>query len=115
MIAKRMTYFSITLDMVESQQFGAFPKRSAADLESCVIHDIEEVRSQGWASTFVTLDIQGDFDTVLHNRLLRRMQAHGWRGKFLHWISSFLLDRSVQLCYPGGVTSPKKLVHGVSQ
>lgn len=52
------------------QQFGALAKRSATDLVSCVVHDIEEAKTQGWASTLVTLDVEGAFDAVLHNRLI---------------------------------------------
>lgn len=114
-VAKRMSHLAITSDVVGRQQFGALPKRSANDLVSCVVHDIEEARYQGWASTLVTLDVQGAFDSVLHNRLLWRMQAQGWPDMILRWTRSFLMNRSVQVRYPGGVTSPKGLVCGVPQ
>lgn len=65
-----MSYLSVTSDILGLQQFGALPKPSATDLESCVVHDIEEARTQVLASTFVTLDVQGAIDTVLHNRLI---------------------------------------------
>ena len=44
--------------------FPTLPKRSAIDLASCVVHDIEEASSQKWMAIFVTLDIQGAFDGV---------------------------------------------------
>ncbi|POS88366.1 hypothetical protein EPUL_000107 [Erysiphe pulchra] len=69
-IAKRMSHLAIVYDIVGTQQFGALSKRSATELISCVVHDIEEARSQAWASAIVTLDVQGTFDTVLHNRLI---------------------------------------------
>ena len=99
--------------MVGAQQFGALPKRSANDLVSCVVHDIEEARSQGWASTFVTLGVQGAFDAVLHNRLLRRMQKQGWPDSILRWTASFLHNRSVQVRFSGEVTKAKNLVCGM--
>ncbi|POS85111.1 hypothetical protein EPUL_003157 [Erysiphe pulchra] len=89
LIAKRISHFAITSDIVGQQQFGALPKRSATDLISCIVHDIEEARSQKWASTFVKLDVQGAFDAVLHNRLLWRMQAQGWPDHIPWWTSSF--------------------------
>ena len=79
------------------------------------MHDIEEAKTQGWASTFVTLDVQGAFDAVLHNRLIWRMQAQGWPKSILRWTSSFLENRKVQVRFQGGVTSPKALVCGVPQ
>lgn len=47
LIAKRMSHLAITWDIVGQQQFGALPKRSATDLVSCVVHDIEEAKTQG--------------------------------------------------------------------
>ena len=58
LIAKRMSHIAIISDILGQQQFGALPKRSTTDLVSCVVHDIEEARTQGWASTFITLDVQ---------------------------------------------------------
>ncbi|KAI1004666.1 hypothetical protein K3495_g3552 [Podosphaera aphanis] len=115
LLAKRMLHLAIVCDIVGEQQFGALPKRSANDLVSCVVHDIEEARTQKWASTFVTLDVQGAFDAVLHNRLLRRMQAQGWPEHILRWTSSFLTGRLVQVRHLNGVTSPKELFCGVPQ
>ena len=83
LLAKRMVHLAITCDVVGHQKFGALPKRSATDLVSCVVHDVEEARSRGWVATFVTLDVQGAFDPVLHNRLIRRMQAQGWPDSIL--------------------------------
>lgn len=85
-----MSQLAITFDITGRQQFGALPKRSATDLVSCVVHDIEEAKTQGWASTLVTLDVEGAFDAVLHNRLIWRMQAQGWPNSILRWTESFL-------------------------
>ena len=57
LLAKRMAHLAVTLDVVGYQQFGALPKRSANDLVNCVVHDIEEASTQGWAATFTTLDV----------------------------------------------------------
>lgn len=56
-IAKRMPTLAITAGVVAHQQFGALPKRSVSDLVSCVVHDIEEARTQKWTLTLVTLDV----------------------------------------------------------
>ncbi|KAI0998159.1 hypothetical protein K3495_g10032 [Podosphaera aphanis] len=113
--AKRMAHLAMTYDVVGSQQFGALPKRSATDLVSCVVHDIGEARAVGWAEIFVTLDVQGAFDAVLHNRLIRRMREQGWPDQILRWTSSFLANRRVRVRYTGGVTMERELVCSVSQ
>lgn len=115
LLAKRMAHLAVVCDVVGHQQFGALPKRSATDLVSCVVHDIEEARTQGWAATFVTLDVQGAFDAVLHNRLVRRMKTQGWPDSLLRWTSSFLAHRQVQVRYTGGVTTQRELACGVPQ
>ncbi len=115
LLAKRMAHLAVTYDVVGSQQFGALPKRSATDLVSCVVHDIEEARAVGWAATFVTLDIQRAFDAVLHNRLIRRMREQGWPDHILRWTSSFLANRRVRVRYTGGVTMERELVCSVPQ
>lgn len=115
LLAKRMAHLAVVYDVIGNQQFGAIPKRSATDLVSCVVHDIEEARSRGWAATFVTLDVQGAFDAVLHNRLVRRMQAQGWPDYILRWTTSFLSHRKVQVRYTGGITPQRELVCGVPQ
>ncbi|KAI1005706.1 hypothetical protein K3495_g2518 [Podosphaera aphanis] len=43
------------------------------------------------------------------------MQAQGWPASILHWTSSFLSNRRVQVRYQNGVRSPKKLEYGVPQ
>ncbi|KAI0992291.1 hypothetical protein K3495_g15895 [Podosphaera aphanis] len=96
-----MATLAITAEVVGHQQFGALPKRSATDLVACVVHDIEEARTQNWTSTLVTLDVQGAFDAVLHNRLLMRMQKQGWPDSVLRWTASFLRDRYVQVVTAG--------------
>ncbi|KAI0996073.1 hypothetical protein K3495_g12108 [Podosphaera aphanis] len=110
-----MAHLAVIYDVVGHQQFGALPKRSATDLVFCVVHDVEEASSQGWAATFVTLDVQGAFDAVLHNRLVRRMQSQGWPDSILRWTCSFLANRRVQVRYHGGVTTERELTCGVPQ
>ena len=56
------------------EKIGALSRRSATDLVSCVVQDVEEARSQGWAATFVTPDVQGASDVALYNHLVIGMQ-----------------------------------------
>ena len=113
--AERISQLAIVWDIVGQQQFGALPKRSATDLVSCVLHDVEEAKTQGWASTFVTLDVQGAFDAVLRNRLIWRMKSQGWPSSLLRWTLSFLKNRRVQVRFQGGMIGSKELVFGVPQ
>ncbi|KAI1008046.1 hypothetical protein K3495_g197 [Podosphaera aphanis] len=51
-LAKRLAHLGVTCDVVGHQQFGALPKRSATDLVSCIVHDVEEASFQGWTVTY---------------------------------------------------------------
>nr|ABW72065.1 TE1b [Blumeria hordei] len=116
LLAKRMAHLAVTLDVAGHQQFGALHKRSANDLVTCVVHDIEEASTQEWAVTFTTLDVQGAFDAVLHNRLLQQLGF--WRSiaesaaivqkevdHLLEWLSnnavSFDTNKSEVVQFPG--------------
>ncbi|POS87841.1 hypothetical protein EPUL_001568 [Erysiphe pulchra] len=90
LLAKRMSHLAIVCDVVGHQQFWALPKRSAIDLVSCVVHDIEEAGTRGWAATMVTIDMQGAFDAVLHNRLIWRVQDHDSQNRFFDGPHFFL-------------------------
>ena len=90
LLTKIMSSLVIAWDIVGQQRFWALLRRSATDLVSCVVHDIEEAKTQGWASTFVTLDVRGAFDAFLHNRLIWRMESQGWPRSILRWTASFL-------------------------
>jgi hypothetical protein len=57
------------------QQFGAPPLRSAIDLITCLMHDVEQALNEGKAALLLTLDIKEAFDTVLPGRLVYRLRA----------------------------------------
>jgi len=115
LLAKKMSYLAVKHHVVVEQQFGALPGRSATDLVGCVTHDIEKARQRGQVATFVTLDVQGAFDAVLHNRLLRRLQAQGWPPAMISWCGSFHQHRRVEVRHAGGVTQPRQLECGLPQ
>lgn len=66
-----MAWVSIKYKFLHPQQFGALPLRSATDLATALILDIEEAWSRGLKASMLTLDVQGAFDAVLSGRLIR--------------------------------------------
>lgn len=115
LVAKRMSWLAIKYKVVHPQLFGALPGRSAVDLVSCVIHDAEAAMRSNKVTAIVTLDIQGAFDAVLHNRLLSRMRGQGWPLSLCRWVESFLSQRKVMVRYKEGVTDEKLVECGVPQ
>lgn len=97
LLARRLAWTSIKYKVLHPQQFGALPLRSATDLTTALIHDIEEAWARGLKASMLTLDIQGAFDAVLPGRLIRRLQAQGWPPELVRWISSFTSNRTASL------------------
>ncbi|POS82881.1 hypothetical protein EPUL_003848 [Erysiphe pulchra] len=87
----------VELDEIDRQQFGALPKRSAADLVGCLVHDIEKARSQRKVASLLTMDIRGAFDTVLPGRLKYRLRKQGWPKWLIGRVESFVTNRSARI------------------
>ena len=49
----------------------------------------------------IYLDFAKAFDTVAHNRLLKKLHAYGIRGKMLNWISEFIRGRRQEVIVNG--------------
>ncbi|KAH9859188.1 hypothetical protein J1614_012265 [Plenodomus biglobosus] len=93
-------------DILSPQHGGALPKRSAMDLITSFTHDVEHAWATGNHVTMVTMDVQGAFDALLKNRLLKRMSEQGWPPLVLGLVNSFLTDRKVRVRL-GHVTTPE--------
>ncbi len=99
LVAKRLSWGAIKHKLLHPQQFGALPLRSAADLTTCLTHDIEEAwgRDRKLISTVLTVDIKGAFNAVLPGRLLRRLRAQGWPDNIARWAYSFATGRTARV------------------
>jgi ribonuclease HI len=96
-LAKRFTWTALTHNILSKQHAGALPKRSAMDLVASLTHDLEAALQQKKVATLVTLDVQGAFDALMPNRLLRRMQSQGWPISAICLVRSFLVGRRVRV------------------
>ncbi|KAL6360886.1 hypothetical protein LRP88_05619 [Fusarium phalaenopsidis] len=101
--------------VLHPQQAGALPKRSATDLVTTLIHDIEEAFARNKVATLVTIDIQGAFDTVMRNRLVLRLREQGWPDHLARWAGSFMGGRSARVRYQDTITASSPLQCGLPQ
>ena len=76
-IARRMATLSIKESLLNPQQFGALPKRSAVDLAACVTHDVERAFAEHKVASLLTMDVSGAFNAVLRDRLILRLRQQG--------------------------------------
>jgi len=63
----------------------------------------------------IYLDYAKAFDTVPHQRLLRKIQGFGIEGKLHGWIENFLTDRRQKVHTNGSESSWKRVKSGVPQ
>ena len=61
-------------------------------------------KAKGHDLDITYLDFQKVFDSVPHQRLLKNLSEYGFQGKVIHWIESFLIDRTQQVAV-GNATS----------
>jgi Reverse transcriptase (RNA-dependent DNA polymerase)/Endonuclease-reverse transcriptase len=69
----------------------------------------------GAAVDIVYLDFAKAFDTVPHERLKKKLRAHGIRGKLLDWISAWLSDRKQRVVLNGNLSAWEAVLSGVPQ
>ena len=61
------------------------------------------------------LDFQKAFDSVPHNRLIRKLAAYGVTGKILRWIKTFLTYRKQIVCIEGSLSNWEDVLSGILQ
>ena len=61
------------------------------------------------------LDFAKAFDTVLHDRLLQKLEAYGIRGNLHKWLSSFLKDKQINVVVEGEHSESAYVESGVPQ
>lgn len=96
-ISKRLAWTALSENVFSQQHAGALPKRSAMDLVTSLVHNLELALDRKHKATLVTLDVKGAFDALLPNRLLKRMQNQGWPLSLVRLARSFLSGRRVRV------------------
>jgi hypothetical protein len=63
----------------------------------------------------ITFDVRGGFDTILPNRLLKRLADQGWPRHSIRWVSSFLTNRSASMRLDGIRDKQQRLAGSLPQ
>ncbi|KAF4466802.1 reverse transcriptase [Fusarium albosuccineum] len=115
LIARRMTYASVTRGVVHPRQIGALPKRSAVGLVASLTKAIEQTVVAGKVIMVSTADVQVAFNAVMRNRLTLRLRQQGWPDPVSRWAASFMTDRYARIRLQGTLTEDARLNCGLPQ
>ena len=80
-----------------------------------IIDQISQEMDNNNFSIGIFLDLSKAFDIIDHGLLMKKLEIYGIRSNVLHWISSYLSDRSKCVSIDGVLSNPEKIICGVPQ
>ena len=96
-------------------QHGFIGGRSCTTNLLEVIDFWTKILDEGHALDVIYLDFSKAFDTVPHQRLLRKLSNYGIRGNVLGWIQDFLSDRRQRVMVNGLCSNWSPVLSGIPQ
>ena len=106
-IVAKLIYRDMTKhDLVPSTQFGGRNASSTLDAGLTLLHDIQAAHQTGHRAGILLFDIQGFFDNINHERLIKVFADLGFAPELVSWCRSFLNDRTVRLKFNGQTSDP---------
>jgi len=96
-------------------QHGFVKGRSCTTELLEVVDKLCALLDNGDTVDMVYLDFAKAFDSVLHRRLLFKLQQYGITGPLFDWIKSFLLSRMQRVGVGGAMSSRAEVLSGVLQ
>ena len=96
-IKKHVTKHLLDNNLITDEQHGFVPRKSCLTnlLES--LEDWTHVLDDKESLDIIYCNFKKAFDSVPHQRLLKKISAYGIRGQILNWIRDFLAGRSRKL------------------
>ena len=101
--------------LLSRHQHGFRPHRSCATQLLEVLDDWTRSIEEGTPVDAIYLDFRKAFDSVPHERLLKKLQSYGVTGRLLQWIRAFLSDRRQRVVVRGCHSEWASVTSGVPQ
>ena len=102
-------------DILVDFQHGFRSKRSCESQLVITTEDIARNVDNNQQVDMLILDFSKAFDTVPHQRLLKKLKAYGIRGNILAWIESWLTQREQCVTIEGAKSRSAPVTSGVPQ
>ena len=100
-------------NLINEHQHGFVPGRSTQSQLLVHFRDIYEAMEEGVRMDSIFLDFSKAFDKVDHSILLKKVAAHGIKGKIGNWIREFLSNRKFTVIANGKMSEQEDVLSGV--
>ena len=100
---------------VTPHQHGFVKGKSCTSQLLWVLEKWSELLDNNQSIDNIYFDFQKAFDTVPHNRLIRKLEYYGIKGKMLKWIRDFLANRKQRVTLNGVILDWIDVLSGVPQ
>ena len=97
------------------QQHGFVTGKSCMTNLIETIDDWTQALEEDSSLNAIYMDFKKAFDTVPHQRLLRKLHATGIQGHTLKWIEAFLENRTQRVVVNGTESTPAEVTSGIPQ
>ena len=102
-------------NILSDSQHGFVPGRDCITQLLLCLEDWTTMIENGDSFDVIYTDFSKAFDSVPHERLLKKLDHLGIRGNILSWIRSFLSGRSQCVNVEGALSEWKKVLSGIPQ
>ena len=114
-IARTIRNHLETFKLIKDSQHGFTKGRSCLTNLLSFFSEVYEAVDKDKAYDVVYLDFSKAFDRVPHERLIRKVEAHGIRGGLLKWIKAWLTGRKQRVSINGIKSDWATVTSGVPQ
>jgi ribonucleases P/MRP protein subunit RPP40 len=109
-----MRFLSDNVAITRSQH-GFRKGRSCESQLALLNHDIMRAADEGFRTDAIFLDFKKAFDTVPHEKLIKKLESYSIDDQIIQWIKSFLTGRSQRVVLDGVCSDELEVSSGVPQ
>lgn len=110
-----MLSFIEKYQIIDSNQFGFLPHRSTVLQLLAVMEEWTRSIDLGIPVDVVFVDFAKAFESVVHQKLLTKLEHYGFTGPLLKWIEDFLINRTHHVVVGSNTSHNRRVVSGVPQ
>lgn len=114
-IREKITLHLTQQNLLNKSQHGFMENRSTQTNLIEFLDKILDFIDNGDNVDIVYLDFSKAFDKLSHDKLIKKLIAHGITGKVLYWIQSWLNQRRQKVCVHGEMSEEESVDSGVPQ